>query len=224
MKKIIYLGLICIIIIGAIITCTLGLNADIMFSKNAELDIYVGETINIQEIKELVKQVFPNERVIVQEIEMFEDMISVTVADRSDEELKTKAEELNTKINEKYGVENAAEDITISHNPKARLSSIIKPYIIPILVSFALILIYAIIRYRKLGIPYVLMTYVLSIAVIEAVLLSIIAITRLPVTRLVIPVGIVAYAIGVTILGFINEKKLKISETNVKKKEEKPKK
>lgn len=209
MKKIICVILIGIIIAGIAITCTMGLKADIIFSKNAEIDIYVGKTFELEEMRSLVEEVFPNERVIVQEIEMFGDMISVTVADiRTEEDLKAKAEELNTKINEKYEVENATENIKITHNPKTKLSSVIKPYIIPVCISVVLILIYVAIRYKKLGVLNMLITYILSIGAVEAVLFSVIAITRFPVNRLVIPIGLTLYAITLIILGFINERKL----------------
>ena len=220
MKKIIYAILICIIIAGIVIIATVGLNADIIYSKNVELEVYIDKGFEKKDIEEIAKQVFPNEKLIVQEVGYFQDIVGITLEDtRTDEELNTKIEELNTKINEKYEIENAAEDITVTHNPKVKLSSLIMPYAVTLGISMVIILVYVCIRYKKLGIIKTLVTYVLSIGASEMLLLSIIAITRFPINRIVIPIGLLLLVVVITILGFINEKKLLgIAEKQTKKK------
>lgn len=209
MKKIIYAVLVCIIIAGIIVIATMGLKADIIYSKNVEIDVYLGKTFNEKDIQTIVNEVFPNERAIIQEIELFEDMVSITLPDnKTEEELNNKVEELNNKINEKYELENKVEDIQITHNPKIKLSSIITPYIISFGISILIILIYVSIRYRKLGVIRTIISYILSIGASEMLLLSIIAITRFPVNRSVIPLGLILSVIVITILGFKNEKEL----------------
>ena len=209
MKKIVYAILICVIIAGIVIIPTIGLRTDIIYSENVEIDLYVGKVAEKKDIESIVKEVFPNERVLVQQIEVFNDMYSVTLQDnRTEDELKAKVEELNSKVNEKYGVDNKAEEISIIHNPKIRLSSILIPYAVTIGISLIIILVFVGVRYRKLGVIRTLITYILSIGLAELFLLSVIAITRFPVNRLVIPVGLVLFLIVVTILGFKNESKL----------------
>lgn len=209
MKKIIYAILICIIIAGIVIIASVGLKADIIYSKNVELDLYVGKTFERKDIENIVNEVFPNERVIINEIEMFGDMFSVTLADaRTEDELNSKVEELVTKVNDKYDTDLENDDIAIRHNPKAKLSSIILPYAVTIGISMALILIYVGIRYRKLGVVRTILTYIVSILAVEMVYLSILAIIRYPINRIVIPIGLVLLVTVVTILGFVNEKKL----------------
>ena len=209
MKKIVYAILICIIIAGIVIIATIGLNADIIYSKNVEIDVYLGKTFEKNDIKNIVNDVFPNERVIIQEIEMFGDMFSITLADnRSEEELNTKVDELTTKINEKYEVELSEDDIDVVHNAKIRLSSIILPYVYILAIAIVLVLVFIGFRYKKLGVIKTLATYLLSIAASELVLLSIIAITRFPINRMVIPAGLLVFVVVVTVLGCINEKKL----------------
>lgn len=209
MKKIIYAILILIIIAGIIIIPTIGLRADIIYSENVEIDVYVGKTFDRKDIESIVSEVFPDERVIIQEIEMFNDMFSLTLQDnRSEDELNTKIEELNNKINEKYGTENTVDDISVTHNSRIRLSDILIPYAVTIGISVVVILVFVGVRYRKLGVIRTLITYLLSIGASELLLLSIIAITRFPINRLVIPVGLVLFVIVVTILGFVNEDKI----------------
>ena len=209
MKKIVYAILICIIIAGIVIIATIGLNADIIYSKNVEIDVYLGKTFEKNDIKNIVNDVFPNERVIIQEIEMFGDMFSITLTDnRSEEELNTKVDELTTKINEKYEVELSEDDIDVVHNAKIRLSSIILPYVYILAIAIVLVLVFVGFRYKKLGVIKTLVTYLLSIAASELVLLSIIAITRFPINRMVIPAGLLVFVVVITVLGCINEKKL----------------
>ena len=209
MKKVIYAILICLIIAGIVIIATVGLKADIIYSKNVELDIYLGKSFEIKDIQNIVNEVFPKERAIIQEIELFGDTVSITLEDnRTEEELNSKIEELNKKINEKYELENEAKDITVTHNPKIKLSSILMPYVYSLGISLVIILIYVGIRYRKLGIVKTLITYLLAIGATEMLLLSVIAITRFPINRLVIPVGLLLFVVVITILGFSNERKL----------------
>lgn len=220
MKKVIYAILICLIIAGIVIIATVGLKADIIYSKNVELDIYLGKSFEIKDIQSIVNEVFPKERAIIQEIELFEDTVSITLEDnRTEEELNSKIEELNKKINEKYELENEVKDITITHNPKIKLSSILMPYVYSLGISLVIILIYVGIRYRKLGIVKTLITYLLAIGATEMLLLSVIAITRFPINRLVIPVGLLLFVVVITILGFSNERKLaKLDDKEMEKK------
>ena len=221
MKKIVYGGLACIIILGAVITLTMGLKADISYRKNVEISIHIGKKVDIEEIEQIAKEVFPKETLKVQGIEFFEDTVSITMNSKTDKELKEKLEQLNTKINEKYSLENTVEkNIRVIHNPKVKLSSIIKPYIAPIAISMLIIMLYAVIRYKKLGMIQTALTYFIYTFVGEATYLSIIAITRFPINRMVVPVGLVLYIMIITTLSFINERKLSqmIQTENNKKK------
>ena len=218
MKKIVYIILICIIIAGIIIIPTIGLNADLIYSKNVEIDVYLGKTFNMNDMENLVNEVFPDEKKIIQQIEVFGDMVAITIPDtRTEEELDSKVEELTAKINEKYELEITSDDVQITHNPKVRLSSVVIPYALWIGISAALILVYVAIRYRKLGVVKTLLTYIISIVAVELLLLSIIAITRYPVNRIIVPLGLAAFVIVVTVLGIKNEAELeKASETKRK--------
>lgn len=219
MKKVVYAILICIIIAGIVIISTIGLKADIIYSKNVEIDVYLGKVFEENDINGIVNEVFPNERTIIQKIELFEDMFCITLADtRTDEELDSKVEELVSKLNEKYGTELNAEDIEIRHNPKVNLSSIVIPYAWTLGISIVVILVFVGIRYKKLGVIRTILTYILSIAAVEMVYLSILAIVRFPINRAVIPVGLLLLIVVLAVLGFTNEKKVTQKAVEGKKK------
>ena len=219
MKKVIYGILACVIVVGIIITATIGLNVDIVYSKNVEIDAYIGKTADIKDIKQIAKEVFGGEKMIVQKIELFDDMFSITMKDKSDEELNEKVEQFVSKLNEKYSTELKADnDITIVHNPKIRLSSIIKPYILPIAISTVIILVFAGIRYRKLGILKIVISYLGYLLFVEGVYFGLLAITRFPINRFVIPIGLAIIIVIFTTLSFKNEQKLEEKIAEEKKK------
>ena len=209
MKKVIYAILTGIILAGIVVIATIGLEVDLAYSKNVELNVYIGKTFDKSDIEDIATEVFDGDSVMVQEIELFEDMVSIKVPDtRSEDELNTKVEELNNRINEKYEIENTVEDIEITHNPKIRLSSIILPYVAILGISLIIIFIFVGIRYKRLGIVRTILRYILTIGISELLLLSIIAIIRIPVNRIVIPLGLLLLVMDITVLGFMNEKKL----------------
>ena len=218
MKKIIYAILICIIIAGIVVIATVGLNASVLYSRNIELDISIDTGFEREELENITSEVFPGEKVLIQEIEFFGDMVSITVEERSEEELNSKIEELNTKINEKYGLENEVSDIIVTHNSKIKLSSVLIPYLITIGISIVIVLVYAGIRYRKLGTMRIIIPYIVSIIGVEILFLSIIAITRIPINRTIVPIGLLLLVAVVTVLGLINESKLlkNVNEDNKK--------
>lgn len=213
-KKIIYGILIVIIIAGIVIVATQGLKADIIYSKNVKIDIYLGKDFENSDIKQIAQEVFGYDRIIVQKIELYGDMVSITIPDNNDENMDEKVEQLNSKINEKYELKNKVDDITVTHQPKIKLSSIFTPYIWPLAISALIILVYIIVRYRKIGIFRTIAFYAVTILASEAVYLSILAIARIPVNRLVMPIGLLIYVVVLTIVTTIKEKQYaKFKET-----------
>lgn len=206
-KKIFYAILICIIVAGAIVIGTMGLKADIIYSKNVRIDMYLGKEYNHNEVEQIAKEIFNTNRVIVQQIEYFGDMFSLIIS-QDVENIDEKAEEFAAKINETYELSEEDTNIQVIYQPKIKLSSILIPYLLPIAISMAIILIYVIIRFRKIGILKTLGLYILTVLISEAVYLSILAIFRIPINRLVTPIGLAIYVIVVTIVTAINEKKL----------------
>ena len=206
-KKIFYILLVCIIVAGTIVIATMGLKADIIYSKNIRIDVYLGKEYNHDEIEQMAKEIFETNRTIIRQVEYFGDMFSLTIS-QDIENIDEKVDEFTAKINETYELPEEVADVTVTYQPKVRLSSIIMPYLVPIGISMGIILIYAIVRFRKIGILRTLGTYILAILASEAVYLSILAILRIPVNRLVTPIGLAIYVIVITIVTANREKML----------------
>ena len=149
----------------------------------------------INDIKQITSEVFKGQRVIIQKVELYEDMVQITVKEASEGQIN----ELNTKINEKYELENSIDDVEVVQNANVRLRTLIKPYILPISILSIVTILYAMIVYRKQGILYVLYTTAMAIVAPQAILSSLYAVTRIPINRLTSIIAVVVYIASITI-------------------------
>ncbi len=197
-KKIIGSIFILVILAGILITSIWGLNYSFFYQNHKELNIYIGKKFENQDIVHIVQEVIGKQKVVVQKVELYEDMASIHVKEITEEQLTT----LNTKINEKYEIENTIESIEITEIPKIEGRDLIKPYIVPILISFLLILIYLIgylffyqQKKEKFVIAKIVGKFIITIIGVLLFYFTIFAITRLPVSRFTIPLGLALYSI-----------------------------
>ena len=197
-----------IIIAGIIITATIGLNFDLRYQESKKVELYLEKDFEISDIKAITDEVFSNEPVIIQKVEVYEDTVSITAKDITDGQ---KADLIN-KVNEKYGTELSADSTTIESIPHTRGRDIIKPYIAPFCIATLIILVYMAIRYSKLGIVKTILKVVIISVVAQATLLGVMAITRIPIGRLTIPMVIVVYML--TLVGLTSNLEKKLKENN----------
>lgn len=196
MKKIAQIILICLVLAGIIVIVTLGFNVGVRYGENTQININIGKEFDSKDIKNIAKEVFGNQSVIVEYVEIYKDVVQITVKDATDEQIA----ELNNKINEKYELSNDlsnADDVLVARNANTRLRDLVMPYILPISISAAIIVIYEVIRFRKLGVWKVLYEAILAIIAPQAVLFSIYAIARIPVNRLTAAISIALYMLSV---------------------------
>lgn len=203
MKKVVSILLICLLIAGIIVIAVKGFNVGLKYSENTQIAINIGKTFEINDIKQITSELFKGQRVIIQKVELYEDMVQITVKEASEEQIN----ELNTKINEKYELENSIDDVEVVQNANVRLRTLIKPYILPISILSIVTILYAMIVYRKQGILYVLYTTAMAIVAPQAILSSLYAVTRIPINRLTSIIAVVVYIASITITMFYFGKK-----------------
>lgn len=208
MKNKILVGLAIVILVGAILIATLGFNVDMSYKGYNIIDIDIEQEFNINDVKNITNEVFGKTKTEIQKGGQFSDIIVIKTAEVSDEQ----KEQLITKINEKYGTEKKVSDMNATYIPRFKLIDVVKPYIIPVIATTVLILIYMAIRFRKLGTVKVLSQAITLTAIAELLYFALIAITRYPVNRLLMPVAIVIYITILTVLTGMFEKQLKIEE------------
>ena len=195
MKRVVSILLICLLIAGIIVIAVKGFNVGLKYSENTQIAINIGKTFEINDIKQITSEVFKGQRVIIQKVELYEDMVQITVKEASEGQIN----ELNTKINEKYELENSIDDVEVVQNANVRLRTLIKPYILPISILSIVTILYAMIVYRKQGILYVLYTTAMAIVAPQAILSSLYAVTRIPINRLTSIIEVVVYIASITI-------------------------
>lgn len=181
-KKIVLLGLILLIIAGAVVVALKGFNVDLMLEQHEEMNIVIGKEINIKDIKSICKEVFKNKQVVVRTVDLFNDSVNISVESMTDEEKN----ELVNKINEKYETELSAENLSAYTVSNVRIRDLVRPYISPVLISVIVIVAYLIIRFRKMSVLKLLGKLFGIIILTEAVIASIIAISRIPVSATIV--------------------------------------
>lgn len=212
-SKISIILILIVIIAGVAIILTKGLNFDLRYEATKKIELYIGKEFEIADIKKITDETIPNQSVLIQKVEVFEDSVNIIAKDITDEQKIN----LINKVNEKYGTELKADDIKIESIPHTRGRDIVKPYILPFLMATIIILVYIAIKYHKLGILKTLLKTVGISVLAQLILLSIMAITRIPVGRLTIPMVIIVYML--TLIGITDnfeKKMLKINENNNK--------
>lgn len=213
-QKILSIIIAVIIITGAIVTGVMGLNYDLRYQETKNIELYIAKDFEIADIKAITDEVMGKSPVIIRKVEVYEDSVSITAKDITDEQKQSIIE----KINEKYETELSADSTQIETIPHTRGRDIAKPYIIPFIISTVIILVYMAIRYRKIGILKTLLTTISTSVAAQAVLLSIIAITRIPVGRLTIPMIVTVYMLTLVGLTTNFENKLEIKKEEEKQK------
>lgn len=207
-KKIIYGILALIVLVGAVFVVTIGLKLDMKNDANTKIYVYIGKEFDNNDIEQIAKETFETDTAIVQKVEIYNEMALITIKEQNTENINEKIESLNSKINEKYGLENKTEDIVIKNETKINMYSVIKPYILPMLISLIVILVYSSIIYRKLGILKNIIIYVLTVIGSQLLYASILVITRLPFNMFIIPIGLIIYAITIVVVTIIKQKQL----------------
>ena len=181
-----------ILIVGAIVIATKGLAFELKYQNSQKVELNIGKEFKTEDVKQITNEVFDNQPVKIQAIEVYKDAISITTTEISEEQ-KTN---LVNKINEKYETKLKSEDITIESIPHTRGRDIIKPYITPFIIITIIILVYLMIRYYKLNSLKVLIESIGIIALSQKVLLGIMAITRMPIGEFTIPMVLLVYMIS----------------------------
>ena len=207
-----------VIIAGIVMIAVKGFNFDLKYQDTQRVELYLKTEFNIADIRQITNEVFGNQKVMIQKVEVFEDSVSITTTSISDEQKNN----LITKINEKYGTELTTEDTTIENIGHTRGRDIIKPYIIPFAIAVIVVLVYLGIRYYKLVIVKVIGKSIGIMVLVQVLLFSIIAITRIPIGRLTIPMVILVYLL--TLFGITNMFEKNLSKKKLEENKDKTKK
>ena len=188
-----------ILILGTIMIATKGIAFELKYQDSQKVELNIGKKFEEKDIKSITSEVFEKQPVMIQAIEVYKDAVSITTTEITEEQKAN----LISKVNEKYGTELTAENVTIENIAHVRGRDILKPYITPFIIATVIVLIYLAIRYYRLNSLKVLVKSGVIIVLAQLVLLGIMAITRMPVGKFTIPFVLGVYLISTYICTFM---------------------
>lgn len=210
-KKLIMILVVLIAVIGILITATVGLNVDLKYQASQKIELYIEEEFEISDIQSIVNEVMPNTKTIIQKVEVFEDTVSITAKEISEEQKQN----IITKVNEKYGINIEQEKIEITNIANEKLRDVVKPYVLPLAVITGIVLVYLSIRYASLGVAKTLINTILVLAITGLMFLSVMAIVRIPICEYTMPAGMALYILTLLVITNAFEKQLQLKKQEI---------
>lgn len=202
--KILYIFIAIVIIAGIVVGCTAKFKFSLAYDDSNRIEVYIGKDYTKSDVESIAKEVFGTNDVLIQKIEFFNDSVAITVRESNDEQLNN----LVTKINEKYETSLTKDDLSVVEIPHYRGRDLMANYVWPIAISAVLIILYELIRFRKIGVLKIAAKLIIWPIVIEALYLSVLAIARIPISYYTLPLGIILAVLTLTVITYKNEKKL----------------
>lgn len=180
-----------IILVGVIMLCVKGMNYNLLYGANTNIELYLENDFELSDIKDIVKETFGKNNIRL--LDESEHDILITVKSASDEQQDT----LISKINEKYGLELSKSNLIVVNNGKMKLVDLIDRYVFPVIIVTLVVMAYFIIRYRKIKIEKIILYTLITIIGLQFALLMIYAITRIPVNSLTMPISMLIFILSV---------------------------
>jgi len=194
---------ICIIIIiaGAITIGVSGFEKSLEYKAGTRIEVYIPQGYEKQEVINIAKECFKTEEILFSQIEQVNKVAGITIARHTQAQL----ENYLFKIAEKYKIDAEEMEYYEIVVPETKISTIINPYILPVVLITILSLIYIIIKNYKSNNKIKMSLKVLGILVITLGLyFSIIALFKLPFSMYTMPFAFGIYI--VTLLISANKK------------------
>ena len=215
-KKLILVAICLVIIIaGTVVKLIKGMNYQLKWKKTKSIVLYL-DNAQKNDLDLIVKEAFPGKDFIIQNLEE-DDEFLVTI-----DYINISYNEMNSfvdKLNEKYNMDLTVEDLEIRVNNNVLLLDVVKPYLIPILITVIVVSVYFILRYKKIGAIKIIENLIYGIVMPQWVYFAILALSRLPVGYYTLPISILIYLISIITLIYIFEKQnLNVSYENSKNK------
>ena len=190
-----------VIIAGAVALYVAGFEKSIEYKAGTRIEIYIPEGYEKQDIINISKESFETDKILFSEIEKVNKVAGIKVTKYSEEELDTYI----NKIIEKYEIDKEEVEYYEIIVPETKISTIINPYVLPVILITVLSLIYVIIKNYKSNNKIKIPLKVLGILVITlSIYFSLISIFRLQISIYTMPLALAIYI--VTLLIAVNKK------------------
>ena len=200
-KTILIVISILIILAGAVTVCTKGFEKTIDYKYGTRIEIYIKQGYEKEDIINIAKESFETDEILFSKLDQISKVAGIKVSEYSQEQLDTYI----NKVFERYEINEEEKEINKVIVPETKISTVVKPYILPVLLITILSLTYIIIRNYKLNNKIKTALEILGILVITlCVYFSIIALFGLSFSIYTMPVATAIYI--VTLLIAVNKK------------------
>lgn len=195
-KKILVIAILIIIIAGIVFLAVKGFNKGIIYDSATRIECYIPSGYEKSDIETITNETFSNKNVTVQDIEKLNQIVSIKIKDYSEEEL----ENFKTKISEKYGIDKEKLEIYEIELPTTRISTIVKPYVLPVSIVTILSLVYIALRNikNKEAIKKVI-KLAITLVLVAGVYFSILVIAQIPINEYTMPIALMLYVLTLLI-------------------------
>jgi len=200
--KTIFLAIsILVIIVGITTIGVSGFEKALEYKAGTRIEVYIPEGYEQQEVMDIAKECFKTEEILFSKIENVNKVAGIKVTNYTQAQL----ENYLFKIAEKYEIDAEEMEYYEIVVPETKISTIINPYILPVVLITLLSLIYTIIRNYKSNNKIKISLKILGILVITlCVYFSIIALFELQFSIYTMPIALAIYI--VTLLIGVNKK------------------
>ncbi len=204
-NKIIIALFVLIIIIGAVIINTNGINLSLDYGEAQKLNIQFTESFEIADVENILKEVIGDSIYKIDYIDDFKAGVTITTKSITDEQidnfeskLKEKYQTLkNEEVSNEEGDIHTHDIIQVMEMPIANAFELIEIYITPFIITTVVSILFLGIIFRKAGILKVILQALGIIIGITLVYISAIAILRIPVSEYIIAIGVFVYGASV---------------------------
>lgn len=195
-KKILIIAILIIIVAGIIFLAVKGFNKGIIYDSATRIECYIPSGYEKADIENITNETFSNKNVTVQDIEKLNQIVSIKIKDYSEEEL----ENFKTKISEKYGIDKEKLEIYEIKIPTTRISTIVKPYVLPVSIVTVLSLVYIALRNikSKEAVKKVIKV-ALTLVLVAGIYFSILVIAQIPINEYTMPIALMLYVLTLLI-------------------------
>lgn len=196
-KKSVALIIFILIIISGIITVGVaGFEKSSDYATGTRLEVYIPKGYEKQDVISIAKESFENKEISFYEIEKLNQVAGIKVKKYTKDEL----DNFKTKIAEKYEMDKKEIELHEVSVPTTRISSIVTPYVLPMILVTGLSLIYVGIRNFKSNERLkILLKVLVTITIVIGLYFSIIALFRLPFGIYTMPLALAIYVITLLI-------------------------
>ena len=156
-KNILKIGIIlAVIAIGIAIILFARFQFSLYYEQNVRIEIYLGKEFKTEEVMQQVKEILPEQELMIETAGVFKDTISITTTTITDEQIS----QIIDKLNEAYETELVAEaDTQVIYNSNIRGRDIFMPYLVISSIAAGItIAIITIIYGKKVGIIRTIVT------------------------------------------------------------------